>query len=1050
MRAIRFVMCFFTCLAAILSRAQTASLKDSIAQQEQKLAQARAGSDTRTVVTELNILGGLYRLSGQLQKALDDLNEVLPIEQQANSLLGQGTTLMTMGRVYTDLGQEDKALALLNQALTMWRSLGSRSGEGATLSYIGKVYNNLGDHDESLKNLNASMAIWHQIDNPQNTTPAPNSTASSPPGASQTASASRTTALLDGEAGTLDNLGRAHSDMGQGLEALKNYDQAIALFRQASERNGEALVLNDMGPAYAELGQKQKSLEVYNQAIQIWRETGNRQGEALTLNDIGRLYRDLGLHQTAMDYYNQALPIWRETGNRSGEAMALSDIGRAFADLGQPQKALDFGSQALPIFRETGNRRGVAMTLNTMGRDHSDMNEAKAAMELDLQALGLWREAKDERNEATALMTIAWAYSEMNEPEQSFSSAVAALGLAKATADPEIEASIENSMMLGFRKQHHPEEAILFGLDAVNSYQQIRKNIAGLERQVQSGFVQSKSQVYRMLAELLIEAGRLGEAEQILDLLKEQELKDLVAGANANAGAAFEPIALSPAQQKAESALPDLEKKARTIEELSLTYAQIQAKPTHTPEDDAQLKSLDANIRQVSKEIHDTLYNEIFPLLDAQSAPGHAADSMKSLLQSSLAKLGPDVMGVRLLLGDDHAYAIVVTANSRKKVELPASSADLRAKAFEALRVLDSPSTDPRPQLNQLYAAVVAPLEGDLKKLASTQNNVPTLLWSLDDALRYVPMGALYDGSHYMVERYHNVLFTPESYGHMSDSSLANGQSPHALALGLSKSYGGMPALPGVLPELDSVVRDPSVPDSHGPMPGKLLPDEQFTLSALKSELDSGQDFSVVHIASHFVLIAGSGDEPFLLMGGDKTGDPDGFDWNLSDMENSTVAFHGTRLLTLSACSTAKNYKSHNGLEMDGLGMVAQQKEAEAVLATLWDVNDLSTSHIMSDFYARWVQSPALGKAEALRQAQLAFLHGAGATPRPAVAHGPAFAPGPAAPPDAGITAEADVAPGAQTGRGFQTPEPPSTTQSSLGYAHPYYWAPFVLIGNYQ
>ncbi len=105
---------------------------------------------------------------------------------------------------------------------------------------------------------------------------------------------------------------------------------------------------------------------------------------------------------------------------------------------------------------------------------------------------------------------------------------------------------------------------------------------------------------------------------------------------------------------------------------------------------------------------------------------------------------------------------------------------------------------------------------------------------------------------------------------------------------------------------------------------------------------------------------------------------------------------------------------------MDGLGMVAQQKEAEAVLATLWDVNDLSTSHIMSDFYARWVKNPAQGKAEALRQAQLAFLQGGA------------------------------VAPGAKTGRGFQTSEVPKAMQSSLGYAHPYYWAPFVLIGNFN
>ena len=116
-----------------------------------------------------------------------------------------------------------------------------------------------------------------------------------------------------------------------------------------------------------------------------------------------------------------------------------------------------------------------------------------------------------------------------------------------------------------------------------------------------------------MLAELLVEAGRLGQAEQILDLLKEQELKDLVPGAAPGASSAIEPFKLSPAQQKAESALPDLEKKARVIEESSLAYAQIQAKPSRSPEDDAQLKSLDAAIHQESADIQSVLMNTIFP-----------------------------------------------------------------------------------------------------------------------------------------------------------------------------------------------------------------------------------------------------------------------------------------------------------------------------------------------------------------------------------------------------------------------------------------------------
>ena len=61
---------------------------------------------------------------------------------------------------------------------------------------------------------------------------------------------------------------------------------------------------------------------------------------------------------------------------------------------------------------------------------------------------------------------------------------------------------------------------------------------------------------------------------------------------------------------------------------------------------------------------------------------------------------------------------------------------------------------------------VVAPFEKELKPLEQSRaghNRVPTLLWSLDSVLRYLPMAALYDGQHYMAERFNNVLFTPES-----------------------------------------------------------------------------------------------------------------------------------------------------------------------------------------------------------------------------------------------------------------------------------------------
>ena len=834
-RRVVIILLAGVCLVAAAG-GQAPSLKDSIAQYDQKAAKARSGHKTRELLLYLNLLASSYRESGQLQKALDCLNEALAIEQKANGVLGQAMTFNTMGQVYTDLGQEDKALSYLNQALPFWQTVGQRTGEADALTYIGRVYENLGLHEEAFKNLNDAMGIWHDIDNPD-TSIAAESAPSGPSGRftrrmeatrekfAAAANVNIVNASAIGEAGTLDGLGRTYADEGQGREALKCFEKALPVFQQSGERAGEALVLNDMGPAYAEIGQKQKALESLNQALGIWREIASRQGEALTLNNIGRLYRDLGQQQTAMDYYNQALPIWREVGNRNGEGLALSDIGRAYADLGQPRKALDYANQALPVFRETGSRRGEAMTLNNMGRDDTDLGELAEAMKLELQALAIWREVKDQRNEAQDLMTIAWSYSALQQPDSSLASALAALGLAKAVGDPEVEGGIETSLMMGFRKQHRLEEAIFFGFEAVDSYQSIRKNIVGMDKSLQAGFAQSKSGAYRTLAELLVEAGRLGDAERILDLLKEQELKDLVPGSAPGAAVAIEPLKPSPVQQKIESLLPDLEKKARDIEEWNLQAAQLEANPARTPADDEQLKTLAANLEHAQSTIRDGFNNTIVPELDRRSATGEPiGDSTQSYLQNSLAKLGPNVIGIRILLGEDHAYAIVVTADSRQKFELPASSADLRSKAFEALKAIGSPSTDPRPQLSQLYTMILAPLEDELKTIEAAngaQDNVPTLLWSLDDALRYVPMGALYDGNHYLVERFQNVLFTPESYGHIADAPIQGGDPPKALAMGLSKSYDGMPALPGVIPELDSVARDPSIPGLARPHAGQ-------------------------------------------------------------------------------------------------------------------------------------------------------------------------------------------------------------------------------------
>jgi CHAT domain-containing protein len=111
--------------------------------------------------------------------------------------------------------------------------------------------------------------------------------------------------------------------------------------------------------------------------------------------------------------------------------------------------------------------------------------------------------------------------------------------------------------------------------------------------------------------------------------------------------------------------------------------------------------------------------------------------------------------------------------------------------------------------------------------------------------------------------------------------------------------------------------------------------------------------------------------------------------------------------------------KDAHGNEVDGLAGVAHKLGANAVMASLWEVDDGSTSKLMGDFYRRWAAGDGtVSKVDALRQAQLDLLLG-----------------------DDRPQSDSDT-------RGFGKTK--AVAPSPAGYAHPYYWAPFVLMGNWR
>jgi CHAT domain-containing protein len=181
----------------------------------------------------------------------------------------------------------------------------------------------------------------------------------------------------------------------------------------------------------------------------------------------------------------------------------------------------------------------------------------------------------------------------------------------------------------------------------------------------------------------------------------------------------------------------------------------------------------------------------------------------------------------------------------------------------------------------------------------------------------------------------------------------------------------------------------------------------------------------VVHVASHFRFSPGNETDSFLLLG-------DGSHLTLDQVRSSINLFGGVDLLTLSACETAMGGEA-NGGEVEGFAVLAQRQGAKAVIASLWPVEDTSTSLLMREMYRMREATPGTPKVEALRQAQLALLHGRVK---------------PTGPEDGARNTE--VLDPKMVSTKPKSSAPSFTADPAAPYAHPYFWAPFILIGNFR
>lgn len=810
---------------------------------------------------------------------------------------------------------------------------------------------------------------------------------------------------------SLSNLAVLYKITGRYEDALPLYKKAIALeeINPRATPASKATTLNNFALLYKAMGRYEDALPLFMRALSIKENIFGKdtRNTAININNLAGLYVAMGLYDDAMSLYLRVLEI---KNGLSHELMAVSlnNLAMLYAKKKHRyDEALKMSMRSLDILENKigADHPYTASSLDVLAYVYEKMGRPGDALLLLQRALKITERAHVSENPDIALRlnNLAVLYESMGlhaEALPLYRQAVRIVALVDVTDmagnHGNIEAISESSANLAHFLEKHTEnvdEAIFYYKLSVNARQRMRDGVSGLDKSTRDAMTRKLQHPYHLLARLLIQRGRVPEAERVLLLLKESELTEFL---RRNGGASGELAALNwtPEEEGYKQVLDQVarqwrefeQKRAATLERVKrCEIAQDAAVVTNLEEQRGQLDTRTGNLMaeaahqftEASRKAQETRQNffELAPTALSDKLGEIANDAPGAGSTAGLALL-PDERGLMLLVTTERGTAPLLQKIS--ETALNQLAAELRQAILER--------KDYKAPARALYDALIAPAEAQLGEQAGIKQ------WAIlpFGALRNLPFAALIgpDGRH-LIERYALVKLTANGAANFDGLEKATRPRWQGVAMGASQSdpeFGNL-GLPGVRREVCGVVRDSTeCPEGKGVVAGHAYLDPRFTPARLRHYLgpDAGEA-NFLHIATHFKT-----EKSILLLG-------DGERLTSSQILAWKPHLGQYDLLALSACDSGLDAGA-----VESLGGAFRSKGAKAVLATLWPVADVGAAPLMVEFYRRRGEQRALGKAEALRQAQVEMLNGR-------------------------LRAE----------------------DGKTNMSHPYFWAPYVLMGNW-
>jgi CHAT domain-containing protein len=290
---------------------------------------------------------------------------------------------------------------------------------------------------------------------------------------------------------------------------IERFEEALMLWRQLGDRQGELRMRARLGRAYFNNGEPQKALKYFQEAFPLAQALGDRYQEADLLFSIGNVYHRQGESQKALDAYDQARQAFASMGHRGREATVSLNIGLVHASLGDARKSLEYFKQALPTFSSLKLAGLQCLTLNGIGNAYDMMGLRQQAHESFNQALALAREHRLTDHEGRTLRHLGYLYLNLGDRQEALESFNEGLRLCRAVGNRICEATTLRGLGSVSRLSGDNEKALGFLSQALNIFRSFG------ERSREAITLYQMAEINQTLGKL--EAARQ-QAEQSLDI----------------------------------------------------------------------------------------------------------------------------------------------------------------------------------------------------------------------------------------------------------------------------------------------------------------------------------------------------------------------------------------------------------------------------------------------------------------------------------------------------------------------------------------------------